>query len=69
MTVEEMVALQTRIERQDAPHCASVSFDSHAANVFQSYISSAIGFSIKRGGILYGTGEEKLLIANNRQSS
>jgi nuclear protein localization family protein 4 len=56
MTVEEMVAQQTRIERQDAPHCASVSFDSHAANVFQSYISSAIGFSIKRGGILYGTG-------------
>ncbi|GAB4815563.1 hypothetical protein N2152v2_002609 [Parachlorella kessleri] len=59
MTVEEMVALQTRIERQDAPHCASVSFDSHAANVFQSYISSAIGFSIKRGGILYGTVDDE----------
>lgn len=56
MTVEEMVALQTRIERQDAPRCASVSFDSHAANAFQAYISSALAFSIKRGGILYGTG-------------
>lgn len=34
----------------------SVSFDRNAANVFQSYVQSALAFSIKRGGILYGTG-------------
>lgn len=55
MTVEAMVARQTRIERQETPKCASVSFDSHAANAFQSYVQSALAFSIKRGGILYGT--------------
>jgi nuclear protein localization family protein 4 len=58
MTVESMVAAQTRIERQDTPHCAAASFDSHAANAFQSYVQSALAFSIKRGGILYGTVEE-----------
>ena len=56
MDVAAMVAAQTRIERQDAPHAASASFDFAAANAFQSYVSSAIAFSIKRGGILYGTG-------------
>lgn len=54
MTIEEMVARQTRIERQESPICSSASFDMHAANMFQSYIQSAIAFSIKRGGILYG---------------
>lgn len=55
MTVSSMVAKQTRIERQETPTCASVSFDMHAANAFQSYVQSALAFSIKRGGILYGT--------------
>lgn len=55
MTVSSMVAKQTRIERQETPICASVSFDMHAANAFQSYVQSALAFSIKRGGILYGT--------------
>lgn len=32
----------------------SVSFDRHAANVFQQYINGALAFSIKRGGLLYG---------------
>ena len=58
MTVESMVARQTRIERQETPACSSVSFDMHAANAFQSYVQSALAFSIKRGGILYGTFEE-----------
>lgn len=40
--------------RQEQPHCTSVSFDRHAANAFQSYVQSAIAFSIKRGAILYG---------------
>lgn len=58
MTVEKMVAAQTRLERQDNPKCANVSFDGHAVNAFQSYIQSALAFSIKRGGILYGVVSE-----------
>lgn len=59
MTVEQLIAKQTRIERQEQPHCTSVSFDRHAANTFQSYVQSALAFSIKRGGILYGTKDEE----------
>lgn len=59
MTIEGMVAKQTKIERQETPVCSSVSFDMHAANAFQSYIQSAIAFSIKRGGILYGEVDEE----------
>ena len=44
-----------RLHRQDTPHCASVSFERHAANSFQSYVREALAFSIKRGGILYGS--------------
>lgn len=58
MTIDEMVSRQTRIERQENPVCSSASFDMHAANMFQSYIQSAIAFSIKRGGILYGHVDE-----------
>ena len=54
MNVNEMIARQTRIERQEAANCASVSFERHAANAFQSYVRDALAFSIKRGGILYG---------------
>mmetsp|Transcript_20771 Transcript_20771/g.62557 ORF Transcript_20771/g.62557 Transcript_20771/m.62557 type:complete len:413 (-) Transcript_20771:823-2061(-) len=54
MNVNAMIAMQTRIERQDAPHCASVSFERHAAYAFQSYVASTLAFSVKRGGILYG---------------
>lgn len=45
--------------RQEEPHCASVSFDRHAANIFQTYVASALAFSIKRGGILYGNKDEE----------
>jgi len=58
MTVEEMVARQIRIERQEQPKVASVSFDRHAADVFQAYVRTALAFSIKRGGILYGIVDE-----------
>ena len=47
MNIGKMVAQQTRIERQEAPVCASVSFERHAANAFQSYVHSALAFSIK----------------------
>lgn len=67
MDVARMVAAQTRIERQDAPHAASASFDFAAANAFQSYVSSAIAFSIKRGGIMYGTGEPSVLAPDSER--
>ncbi|KAK2076952.1 hypothetical protein QBZ16_005180 [Prototheca wickerhamii] len=58
MDVARMVALQTRIERQESPDCPGVSFDGDAIHAFQLYVSAAIAFSIKRGGILYGTVDE-----------
>lgn len=58
MDINAMVAAQTRIERQDAAVAKFVSFDRHAANVFQTYLSAALAFSIKRGGILYGSVDE-----------
>jgi hypothetical protein len=36
MTIAQMMLKQTRIERQDKPQCASLSFDGQAANVFQA---------------------------------
>ncbi|KAK9858448.1 hypothetical protein WJX84_010645 [Apatococcus fuscideae] len=54
MTVEQMMARQTRIERQDKPHCELVSFERHGANAFQQYVHGALAFSIKRGALLYG---------------
>ena len=45
--------------RQETPHCTSVSFERHAANAFQSYVSGALAFSIKRGGVLYGNIDEE----------
>lgn len=35
MDVDSLMAKQTRIERQEEPKAASVSFDRNAANVFQ----------------------------------
>lgn len=39
MTIQDMIAKQTRIERQELPKCQSVSFDGNAANVFQACVS------------------------------
>lgn len=55
MTVEGMIAQQTRIERQETPHCASVSFDAHAADAFQQYVNGTLGFNQMRFGWMYGT--------------
>eukprot|EP00210_Caulerpa_lentillifera_P004794 g4576.t1 len=59
MTIEQMVASQVRIERQEKAIVASVSFDHGAANCFQAYVRSALGFSVKRGGLLFGTVDEE----------
>lgn len=55
MTVEGMIAQQTRIERQETPHCASVSFDAHTADAFQQYVNGTLGFNQMRFGWMYGT--------------
>lgn len=54
MTVEGMIALQTRIERQEHAKCASVSFDAHCANSFQQYVNGTLGFNQMRFGWMYG---------------
>jgi hypothetical protein len=41
MTIADMVLRQTRIERQEKPRCASLSFDGQAANIFQACVSCA----------------------------
>ena len=58
MTVETMIARQTRIERQETPHCASVSFDAHAANAFQAYVNGTLGFNQMRFGWMFGSVDE-----------
>ena len=61
LTVADIAAKQRRVERQEKAAIESCSFERHAANAFQSYVSNALAFSIKRGGILYGTGAPGLL--------
>lgn len=63
MDIDAMIAAQTRIERQENPVAKSVSFDRYAVNAFQSYVANAIAFSIKRGGILYGTVDEEGVVS------
>lgn len=58
ITVRDVMAKQTRIERQEKAKIESVSIDRHAADCFQSYIQGALNFNIKRGGIMYGVLEE-----------
>ena len=58
MTMTDLIARQVRIERQDKPHCGSVSFDRDAANAFQQYVNENLAFAIKRGGFKYGTVSE-----------
>mmetsp|Transcript_11103 Transcript_11103/g.19353 ORF Transcript_11103/g.19353 Transcript_11103/m.19353 type:complete len:416 (+) Transcript_11103:279-1526(+) len=57
-TVSEIAAKQMRVERQDKAVVASISFDRQTANQFQQYVQGAFKFSIKRGGLLYGTVED-----------
>lgn len=59
MTIEDLIARQTRIERQEKPHCASVSFDSDAASAFQHYVNESLAFAVKRAGFMYGTINEQ----------
>lgn len=55
MTMDDLIAKQMRVSRQETPHCASVSFDRDAANAFQHYVNETLAFAVKRGGFMYGT--------------
>uniref|UniRef100_A0A383VRV9 MPN domain-containing protein n=1 Tax=Tetradesmus obliquus TaxID=3088 RepID=A0A383VRV9_TETOB len=62
VTMADIIAKQRRVERQDKATVEGVSFDRAAANAFQQYCNSALAFSIKRGGICYGTvGEDNIV--------
>jgi nuclear protein localization family protein 4 len=58
MTVETMIAAQTRIERQESPACASVSVARLPADRFQRYVNGTLGFNQMRFGWMYGTVDE-----------
>ncbi|KZV24459.1 hypothetical protein F511_20718 [Dorcoceras hygrometricum] len=59
MTIDDLIAKQMRITRQENPHCELVSFDRDAANAFQHYVSESLAFAVKRGGFMYGTVSEE----------
>jgi len=54
MTMDDLIAQQTRIERQEQSDCTSLSVDRNAANAFQSYLNQ-LAFHKKRMGWMYGT--------------
>lgn len=55
MTMDDLIAKQMRITRQENPHCELVSFDRETANAFQHYVNDTLAFAVKRGGFMYGT--------------
>ncbi|KAK3275542.1 hypothetical protein CYMTET_16331 [Cymbomonas tetramitiformis] len=59
MTMNQLILKQMRIEPQEKPHCVSCSFDSNAANIFQSYVRDTLAFSIQRTAFLYGECSEE----------
>ncbi|KAL5712755.1 hypothetical protein ACHQM5_014895 [Ranunculus cassubicifolius] len=59
MTMDDLIAKQMRVSRQENPHCDSVSFDRDAANAFQQYVNEFLAFGVKRGGFMYGTVSEE----------
>ncbi|GMH20485.1 hypothetical protein Nepgr_022326 [Nepenthes gracilis] len=55
MTMDDLIAKQMRVTRQENAHCELVSFDRDAANTFQHYVNDTLAFAVKRGGFMYGT--------------
>ncbi|XP_044504038.1 NPL4-like protein 1 [Mangifera indica] len=58
MTMDDLIAKQMRVTRQENPHCESVSFDRDCADAFQHYVNESLAFAVKRGGFMYGTVSE-----------
>lgn len=59
MTMDDLIAKQMRVSRQENPHCELVSFDRNCANAFQHYVNENLAFAVKRGGFMYGTVTEE----------
>ncbi|CAN8285723.1 unnamed protein product [Cochlearia groenlandica] len=59
MTVDDLIARQMRVSRQEESHCDSVSFDRDCANAFQHHVNESLAFAVKRGGFMYGTVAEE----------
>ncbi|KAI4301330.1 hypothetical protein L6164_034618 [Bauhinia variegata] len=59
MTMDDLIAKQMRVIRQENPHCELASFDRDCANAFQDYVNETLAFAIKRGGFMYGTVSEE----------
>lgn len=59
MTVDDLIARQMRVSRQEKSHCDSVSFDRDCANAFQHYVNESLAFAVKRGGFMYGSVSEE----------
>ncbi|KAL2248973.1 NPL4-like protein 1 [Sesamum indicum] len=59
MTMDDLIAKQMRVTRQEKAHSELVSFDRDAANVFQHYVNESLAFAVKRAGFMYGTVSEK----------
>uniref|UniRef100_A0A1J3GMR5 NPL4-like protein 2 n=1 Tax=Noccaea caerulescens TaxID=107243 RepID=A0A1J3GMR5_NOCCA len=59
MTVDDLIARQMRVTRQEKSHCDAVSFDRDCANAFQHYVNESLAFAVKRGGFMYGTVTEE----------
>ncbi|KAJ4867066.1 NPL4-like protein 1 [Raphanus sativus] len=59
MTVDDLIARQMRVSRQEKSHCDSVSFDRDCANAFQHYVNDSLAFAVKRGGFMYGSVSEE----------
>ncbi|KAM3240234.1 hypothetical protein ACQJBY_053744 [Aegilops geniculata] len=54
MTMDDLIARQIRVTRQEAPFCSAASFDRDSANAFQLHVSESLAFAVKRAGFLYG---------------
>ncbi|CAL4956585.1 unnamed protein product [Urochloa decumbens] len=54
MTMDDLIARQIRVTRQENALCAAASFDRDAANAFQLYVAESLAFAAKRAGFLYG---------------
>ncbi|KAL6615191.1 hypothetical protein ACP70R_037461 [Stipagrostis hirtigluma subsp. patula] len=54
MTMDDLIARQIRVTRQEAPLCSAASFDRDAANAFQLHVAESLAFAVKRAGFLYG---------------
>ncbi|KAM1428959.1 hypothetical protein ACFX2I_045206 [Malus domestica] len=49
MTMDDLIAKQMKVTRQENPHCELVSFDRDCANAFQHYVNDTLAFATKRG--------------------